>query len=294
MPDDATLRDATTQEDPANPQATTPQEGADKAKAAPASEPPAATAPDAADKDAAELGKLLIESGYNREKINDLLAAPNALQSIQYLVRNNPQEFLTMLERTDPDAARKFHETMADEYVKRYQKTDTPGAKNGAADSELMAEVQALREKVNQSETREQQREQAKAMAATQARYNQNVDKLFDNEDIKKMALTPAEKKNMRARLDSELARDPAAVQRLNNGNFFDVPRRFKDIIEELGNDKKAASEAAKSQRQRASDASAFDFANGPNQFTVDPKTFADDWDKTEEAFAAGLEKFAQ
>jgi hypothetical protein len=238
-----------------------------------------------------------MESGYSREKINDLLAAPGALKSIEHLVRNNPQEFLTMLERTDPDAARHFHEKMADMYVERYQVRERPEAQPRTAaphDSELMAELQSLREKVNQAETREQQREQLKTMAAVQARYNARVDELFNHEDIKKMHLTPAEKKGMRARLDGELARDPSAVQRLNNGNFFDVPRRFKDIIEEWANDKKTAGEAAKAQRQRAQSAGAFDFPNGPNPIAIDPKSFADSWEETEEAFAQGLEKFAQ
>src|SRR5262249_61255269 len=99
---------------------------------------PHATVQDTADKDAAELGRLLIESGYGKDKVNELLAAPNALQSIQYLVRRNPQEFLTMLERTDPDAARNFHEKMADMYVERYQVREKPqNGKTGAADSEL-------------------------------------------------------------------------------------------------------------------------------------------------------------
>ena len=210
-------------------------------------------------------------------------------------MRNNPQEFLNLLERTDPDAARNFHEKMADMYVERHQVREKPqNGKSGAADPELMAELQALREKVTQAETREQQREQVKAMAAAQARYNQRVDELFNHEDIKKMLLTPAEKKGMRARLESELARDPAAVQRLNHGNFFDVPRRFKDIIEEWANDKKTAGEAAKAQRQRAQSAGAFDFPNGPNPIAIDAKSFADSWEQTEEAFAQGLEKFAQ
>jgi hypothetical protein len=257
-----------------------------------------ATVQDTADKDAAELGRLLIESGYSRDKINDLLAAPGALKSIEHLVRNNPQEFLTMLERTDADAARNFHEKMADMYVERYQVRTTRGAQAGVpvphVESELMAELQSLREKVNQAETREQQREQLKTMAAVQARYNARVDELFNHEDIKKMHLTSAEKKGMRARLDSELAREPSAVQRLNNGNFFDVPRRFKDIIEEWANDKKTAGEAAKAQRQRAQSAGAFDFPNGPNPIAIDAKSFADSWEQTEEAFAQGLEKFAQ
>jgi hypothetical protein len=302
MPDnDATLRDATIQVEgttgegagTAHTTQSNPAETAQPAKAG----PPAlhATVQDTADKDAAELGRLLIESGYSKNKINELLAAPNALQSIQHLVRNNPQEFLTMLERTDPEAARNFHEKMADMYVERYQVRERPqNGKSGAADSELMAEVEALREKVSQAETREIQREQLKTMAAVQARYNARVDELFNHEDIKKMQLTPAEKKGMRARLDSELARDPAAAQRLNNGNFFDVPRRFKDIIEEWANDKKTAGEAAKAQRERAARASAFEFPNGPNPIAVDPKSFADSWEQTEEAFAQGLEKFAQ
>src|SRR5262245_27784058 len=217
MPEEATLRDATIQGDhgapagvpvPQNPNESTL---AETAGAQPATAGPHATVQpprhantgrvgdpgqDTADKDATELGRLLIESGYGKEKINDLLAAPNALQSIQHLVRNNPQEFLTMLERTDPEAARTFHEKMADMYVERYQTREKPrGAQTGAPagsaaaavlDSELMAELQALREKVHQAETREQQREQLKTMAAVQARYNARVDELFNHEDIKK------------------------------------------------------------------------------------------------------------
>src|SRR5215472_16191376 len=305
MPDnDATLRDATIQGDhgaparvpaPQTPNESTPAETAATTQPGAAALHTAhATGQDPADKDAAELGRLLIESGYGRDKINELLAAPNALKSIEFQVRNNPQEFLTMLERTDPDAARNFHEKMADMYVERYQVREKPqNGKSGAADSELMAELQALREKVTQAETREQQREQVKAMAAVQARYNQRVDELFNHEEIKKMQLTPAETKGMRARLESELARDPAAEQRLNNGNFFDVPRRFKDIIEDWANDKKSAADAAKAQRERAASISASTFANGPNPITVDPKSFADSWEQTEEAFAQGLEKFA-
>jgi len=242
-------------------------------------------------KDAAELGKVLIESGFTREQLPDLLQAPNALQSIQFMVRNNPAEFLNMLERTDPQAAKAFHEKMADIYVERYADKNPPKGKDApTADPSLMQEIAALREKVNQSETREQQRENAAALARLESSYRGRVDELF-NKVKETVTLTKSEERALRANLDADLAVDAVAKKRISTGNFVDLPTKLNTIIRDWTTDKKDAAEGDKTRRENASKRGFNEFQNGPGPVEI-PKDL-DYLDDTafEKAFASALEQ---
>lgn len=258
---------------------------------------PAPTVQATADKEAAEIGKILLDSGFSKDQLNDLMAAPSALNAIRSMVTNDPQEFLKMLERTDPDSAKNFHEKLADLYVERYADKNPP-ATSGAGkqgDSELMREVQALKSETNALRTERERERLAASMAQVQNRYNSRVDDLLGTKEVKDLGLTKSEQKAIRAQLNAELANDPNAVKRVSNGNFVDVPMTFKGIIESWAADKKAASETAKGQRDRTSNSAFPEFPSGPNSFMVDvPANVADSWDNAEEGLGAALNKLAR
>jgi hypothetical protein len=215
------------------------------------------------------------------------------------IIETNPTEFLAMLERTNPEAARNFHEKMASAYVERYGGREEPTKQNGeakTADPELWAEVKSLREQVQASQTREQQREWDKQLLATQGRFNGRVDELMGSEGVKALNLTKSEQRAMRADLQTELAKDPATAKRISNGNFVDVPRTFKTIIEAWAGDRKAASEADKTAREKQSERSFSEFQTGPgivSKSDVDKSLEgpADDWDATIREFSAALSR---
>ena len=280
MPEDATLKDVTVEPNPSD----SPKEQVVAAKATDDIK--------VVDAEAAEIGRIMLDSGYTKEKINQVLEAPAALNSLRYLINNNPQEFLNLLERTDPATGEKFLENMADTYVKRYAPKGDTGAKGGKeADASLMNEIAAMREELTGLRTAEQQRQNAATLAQISARYNARVDDLF-SQLPKDLALTKSEKTAMRAQLDKELGADQSVVQRVNNGNFVDVPNRFKSIVEGWASDRKASAQEAKEARERAERGSFADFPSGAQPFMVDvPAGAADSWDATEEAFAAGLTK---
>lgn len=285
MAEEATLRDTVvSDETPAAPAADTPP--------APTDAPPAPEL----DTDAVEIAKILMGSGVTKDQVNDLLQAPKALESLRYAIQNNPQEFLNMLDRTDPSTGEKFLEAMADTYVNRYgDKAPKPTGKQDAS-GELMREVEALRSEIKSVRTREEQREAAAALAATKQRYTARVDDLFGEVKQKGVSLTKAEEKALRARLDVELSTDPNVVKRASSGNFVDVSPTFKQIIEEWANDKKEAAKAAEAQRTRAAKGAFADFQSGPNPFAnIElPKGTSDSWDATEEGFAKALESVAR
>lgn len=279
MAEEATLRDTIVSDEPA------PAEKVEATPATPAPETPQV------DPEVLEIAQILRGSGVSKEQVNDLLSAPKALESLRYAIQNNPQEFLNMLDRTDPQTGEKFLEAMADTYVNRYGDKGKSGKKDEPSDN-LMREVEALRETVGRFQTEQQRRDQAAALAQTRQRYDARVDDLISQPGVKELGLTKSEVKAIRARLDTELSRDPNAVERASKGNFVDVPRTFQTIIEEWASDKKAATEAAKAQRERAAKGAFADFPAGPNPFmNVElPKGTSDSWDATEEGFAKALE----
>lgn len=238
--------------------------------------------------EAAEIGSILLESGWTKDKINELLEAPGALQSLRYAVENNPKDFLNMIERVNPQLGQKFLQTMADTYVERYEpakktakseKTDVP--------AELMDEVKSLREKTERLETEQQKRDAAAQLASTQERYRARVDDMFGS--LKDLNLTKSETKALRARLDAELSSDPTIVQRASKGNFVDVPRVFKSIVDEWGADKKAQVEGEKTAREKTAKSSLPGFMSGP-EFTAEvPAATFDSWDNTIDGFAKAL-----
>lgn len=286
MPDEATLRDTVI----------TPDTSADTPAAKPAdpTPDPTPTVLETADKEAAEIGRILRDSGFTKDQVNDLIEAPKALEAIRFQVLNDPAAFLQSLERTNPDAAKNFHEKLADMYVERYA-DKTPANGNGKGDNELMREVQALRSETQALRSERDRDKQNAALAQVQNRYNSRVDDLFGTKEIKELGLTNSEQKALRAQLNTELSTDQNVVKRISNGNFVDVPKTFKGIIDSWAADKKAAAEAAKGQRDRASSSAFPEFPAGPEPFMRDvPAETFDSWDKTEEALGAALARMTR
>src|SRR5271166_1802427 len=94
---------------------------------------------------AEELGRILLNSGITKENVNDVLAAPQALAALRHAIQNDPQEFLKMIERSDPRTGEKFLDALTDVFVKRHASDDPPN-KDGKDDPNkgLMSEVKAL------------------------------------------------------------------------------------------------------------------------------------------------------
>lgn len=266
MPD---LKDVTTAS-----QTTTTSSESTGAAAAPAKSD---TVPvDTANKDAAELGQLLLDSGFGKDQINDVLQAPQALAAIRYMVENDPQEFIRSLERTNPGAGENFLDKLSKLYVDRYAKPDSEGKDGKGADApnaELSAKIAELSEQLNGMRSESQQRAAQAAQAQIQARFNARVDDLFGQLPSDKFPLSSYEKELIRGKLQNDIAADQNAVKRVYNGNFVDVPRQFKTIVEGLANDRKAAADAQKAARERSTSVAFPEIQGGPIEL---PKDFYD------------------
>jgi hypothetical protein len=263
----ATLKDTTV----ASAATTTP----DPAAAASTTAAATTTPVEVADREAAELGKLLLDSGVTKDQVNDVLQAPQALAAIRYMVENDPQEFIRSLERTNPGAGENFLDKLSKLYVDRYSKGDTTtaGGDKGAPNAELLSKISELSEKVNGFQTAAQQAAAASAQAQVQARYNARVDDLFGQLPADKVPLTNYEKELIKGKLSNDLASDPNAVKRVYNGNFVDVPTRFKSIVEGLVQDRVAAVTAASKARERSVSSAFPEISGGPVEL---PKDFYD------------------
>jgi hypothetical protein len=280
--ENATLRDSVVNDQPAAEETIVP--------AAAKEETAAALALD--DVDALEIGRILRDSGVTKDKVNDLLTAPGALNSLRHMVVNNQREFLNMLERTDPAAATKFLDSMADIYLERNKSTVTGDNKTAPETAGLMAQIAALSEKTNQMMNREQQRDAAAMTERVKNLYNGRVDDMLNQEGMKALKLTKAETKAFRASLDQQLGSDPSAVQRINAGNFVDVPRVFKGIVEEWGNDRKAAAKAETEAREKSEKNASFGYPLGAdNQLFEVPADASDSWENTEAALAKAIQR---
>jgi len=248
VPDEnATLKDVTVSPNPAA--AAEPKEPVKVV------EEPKPVVTDPAEAEAAEIGKILLNSGYNKAQINTLLEAPNALQSIRALLDTDPKQFVKQYALTNPDGASKLRDAVAEEYVELFADKGDKKADGKPQDSELMQQVRSLTERVTSFETQEQRRNAAATLASTEKRYNARVDDFFGQDGIKNLGMTKTEQKAVRALLSTELAADPAAVQRVSNGNFVDVAPAFKRIIEEWATDKKSALKTEKAGKAIAWDA---------------------------------------
>jgi hypothetical protein len=238
---------------------------------------------------AEKLGSILLSAGWDENKINDLLQAPAALESLKHAIQNNPQEFLNMVERADPRAGERLVDTASDRFLERHEVKDESGKSGKLDDSELTRELRALREKTNRLEAQQLQREQAMATAAMRQRLDARVDDMFGQ--VKELGLKPSEQKNLRARLYTELASDATAYARVSNGNFVDAPRVFQTLIDEVVADKKAAVEGEKTRRERAQAGAFPEFMPGAQAIPADLLSkSSESWDATEDALAKILQ----
>jgi hypothetical protein len=232
---------------------------------------------DTANRDAAELGQLLLDSGIDKSKVNELLEAPQALAAIRYQIENDPAEFIRSLERVNPGAGENFLDKTSKLYVDRYARDDKSGESKGdksdARTNELQDQLRTLTEKVTGFETQAQRAANAAAMAQINARYEARVDDLFSQLPADKVPLTATERGLIKDALSSRLGRDSDAAKRVYNGNFVDVPKQFKSIVEGLLNDRKAAADAEKTARDRSTKQSFPEFGSAPIEL---PKDFYD------------------
>jgi|SRR5215471_7748890 len=293
MSDEATLRDAVVTE-------TKPVTAPTSDATTTTETKPATTVDATADKAAQELGQFLLDSGFTAEQARELPEAARALNAMNGIIETDPREFVRMLRRVNPEAAKKFSWEVAGMFADENEVKDDP-ANSGKStakgtDPDLMAEVKALRETVSGFQTQQQQRDQAQQLALVHGRYTSRVDELMGSDAVKSLNLTRSEQRAMRSDLQTELAKDPATVKRINNGNFVDVPRIFKSIIEGWAGDRKAAADAEKATRDRQLDKSFSEFQVGPgvvSRSDIDKSLegAGDDWSATERELAAALSR---
>lgn len=261
---------------------------------APKSAEPAQPAqPNPVDKDAAEVGRIILDSGYSKEQLNDLLQAPGALNQLRYMVENDPKAFQQMLERASPELGARFLDQMTNLYLERYGNesgNETPADGKPAVGSEVQDQLRLLQERIDQSEQKERQREQAAHLATVESRYNARVDDLFKMVP-KELTLTKSQEKALRSELQAELNSDPSARQRVLNGNFVDVPLKFQSLVTDWVNDQKAQQTALEDQRKQIQSGAGNNFLSGPAQALMPTDTSADSWDNTERDLAAAFKK---
>jgi hypothetical protein len=292
--DTATLRDTVVTDSKPEPEAIAPASAEDKV-------PQIADAPSP---EAAELGQILLSSGVTKDQLNSLLEAPKALESLRYQWENNPRGFVEMLERTAPQTGERFLEEVSSLYLDRNKhlvREDTGKPKGDSpASNELMQEVERLREQTSRLLTREQQRDSAASLAAVRQRYDARVDDMLNVKEVKEMNLTGSEVKNLKARLNQELSSDSTAVQRVNAGNFVDVPRVFQSLLKEKVDDRKAAADFERNGRERVKSNASWDWSNGPDASLlgdINKAIAADDspdWEGTIQAMSKAMERTAR
>lgn len=285
--EEATLKDVTVTPSPG--ETATPQEEAKSA-------PPETLKVELADPsaaEAAEIGRILLDSGFSRAQLNDLMQAPQMLRSMRSLLDTDPKAFVKEYAKANPDGAGKLRDAVAEEYVELFGDKgggDKKADSKAAPDSGLMQEVAALRSEVQGYRSATEQANARAAMASTQARYNARIDEMFGQDGVKKLSLTRTEQSAMRALLDKELAGDQTIVQRVSNGNFVDVAPAMKRIFDGWAADKKASSDAERQAREGVQGNANFTFPGAPSPIDM-PKGFDESWDATEEALARALEK---
>src|SRR5579859_3939142 len=114
MSEDATLKDVTV--------APSPKETKPAEEAKPNAAETKVEVKDPALDEAAEIGRILLDSGWTKGQINDLMQAPKALASLQSLLTTDPKQFVKQLAIANPEAASKLRDTVAEEYVELYGK----------------------------------------------------------------------------------------------------------------------------------------------------------------------------
>ncbi len=246
--------------------------------------------------EAAEVGKIILDSGFSKEQVNDLLQAPGALNSLRYMIENDPKQFVAMVERANPQVGAAFLDKVTDMYLERYGERDgqtaTPasGAKGSGPSGEVVEELRSLRDQLHEVQS-ERERERAAAQQATvMSRYNSRVDDLL-GQLPKELSLTKAEQKALRSELLTEIQSDPSAAQRASQGNFVDVPMKFQSIVQDWLNDRKQVAEQAKAEREKVSKGAVSPFLAGPAQNLLPQPEMADSWDATTDGLAAALQK---
>lgn len=198
-----------------------------------------------------ELARKLAEDGMTQDAYQGLIQGRDALNTMGYLLKENPKEFFSVIERQDPETAKKALEEFSQIYLDRNLTKDDQakleaGQPLGEADP-MKKQLEDLQTEIKSIRDNEQRREQSAAMASIQKRYEARMDDLFgqlpDN-------MPKHHKTALRALLDRSLGGDEQAASRIRQGNFVDVPKHFKNVLDGWAAETKAANDAEIQKRE--------------------------------------------
>jgi hypothetical protein len=254
--------------------------------------------PQVSQEDAAEIASILVGAGYKKENINSLLTQANGFQRANYLLENNPQEFMRVLQRSAPKVYEKLLESATDDYLERHKdelEADDGAAKGsnkGRGASSNDPDVAELKQAVGEiKKFLEGQRVSAQYQDLKRD-YDSKVNMLLDK--LPKEDFSTRDRKAIKALLHNSLAEDAQAQQRIAGRNFTDLPRHLQSVLDDWTADTTSQSDAEKQRREEvaaSADKEPVAGADGAGGKKSAASESGDIWEDAVQAVAGDLNK---
>lgn len=229
---------------------------------------------------ATQIVQQLTDMGITPENAHEFVqtrAQYNALLS----VLEDPQALLGGLRQNRPDLYQKILESATDQYLELHPPEEDQSGKTQGPNAELVAELKAMRTELNEMRGNQQQRDQQTRLQTVVKNYNENLDSLIQ----KIPGLKKSEQKAIKAVVSQSIATDRAALDRINQGVYVDLPRHIKTVYTEWTEDHKTDTK----EREEVQAGGQKEFAAAA-QAGGQPQT-KDDWDSAAEDLARDLQK---
>lgn len=250
------------------------------------------------DPSAAEQLRQLADLGITPQNAQEWTEKGQTLESLAYMLANNPKEFFASIERINPQGHKKLLDTAADIYLDRLppeQRTGSTASSTAqtGADSELAREVKRLTQQVETITAQRRQEEGARQYNATKAAYQTKVNEIMGTEVVKKMGLDATEEEYVRLAVDKSIGADQASLNRINKGVLVDVATHVTRALNKVGANRTAKNTTATTAREAVGKNGSIGDevsagATAVNGVVSQPE---DSWEGTEQAFARDLDK---
>lgn len=262
-------------------------------------DPAVAAAQAQVDQQKLALGEAMVAQGLNEQAVNTLLANNRQFQQLMWMFKNNPDQFQDTLNQLDPEAGLKLEDRVTTRFIDKHlpdserevEDDQRPAPASRGAASESVPMIRALQKQVGELTEYINRSERNRVAQQVTQTYNQNVDTAIDK--VAKAAnLNKRDVKSVRARMDVILGADVNAQQRFLQGQWTDIPRVLKQVMDDWTADTESTTEAHQTERDRVAAAAQRSVTTGAAAVGGDEKGAGgkppvDDWE-------AGINEMAQ
>lgn len=200
------------------------------------------------------ISQLLTTAGVtSRANVEALINNNQVFNNFFRTMETDPIAAFDAIRRVNPRLRDRIYEAVAEDYIRENDTSDDQDDRSRAGNrgrgsrDMVNPEVARLTETVTKLQQRLDTQDQQTQYQGLRKAFADRIDAYFNAGDLK--SLPRVDKSSLKALLKESLAEDTDAFQRIQRGNFVDIPKHLQKVLDQFTADKKGDETADRKDR---------------------------------------------